>query len=199
MKPLVWTLVLAVVALTGCATQKEWFATGGSRADGTVKLSYEYGAFERPQLSETKGTALAKSRCAVWGYTGAEPFGGQTQACNEYFGRGCNRWLVTREYQCTGTGNTETSAAPSPQSTPSSLSTAPERTPRVPEKRTPAHGNDSSDLAERARKAVGASGCNFTPIIQSSQYTDDGSVRYSLRCGGAPYFALCTDGVCRAE
>ena len=39
----------AAVVLAGCATAKNWSATGGSRADATVKLSYEYWAFEKPQ------------------------------------------------------------------------------------------------------------------------------------------------------
>ena len=95
----------AAIALTGCATAKSWSATGGSRADATVKLSYEYGAFEKPQTNETEAMNLAIARCKTWGYTGAEAFGGTTQQCNMPGGMGgCNRWLVTKEYQCTGTG-----------------------------------------------------------------------------------------------
>ena len=95
----------ASIALAGCATTKNWSATGGSRADATVKLSYEYGAFERPQVNEMEALNLATSRCKTWGYTGAEAFGGSTQVCNMPGGMGgCNRWLVTKEYQCTGTG-----------------------------------------------------------------------------------------------
>ena len=95
----------AAVVLAGCATAKNWSATGGSRADATVKLSYEYGAFEKPQTNEMEALNLAISRCKTWGYTGAEAFGGVTQQCNAPGGMGgCNRWLVTKEYQCTGTG-----------------------------------------------------------------------------------------------
>jgi hypothetical protein len=36
------------LCLAGYATTKEFVATGGSRADGTVHLSYEYGMFESP-------------------------------------------------------------------------------------------------------------------------------------------------------
>ena len=39
--------VAAAVLVSGCATTKNWSATGGSRADATVRLSYEYGAFEK--------------------------------------------------------------------------------------------------------------------------------------------------------
>lgn len=96
----------ATALLSGCATSKNWSATGGSRADATVRLSYEYGLFEKPQVSEMQAISLATSRCQTWGYTGAEAFGGVTQQCNmpDAMG-GCNRWMVTKEFQCTGTGN----------------------------------------------------------------------------------------------
>src|SRR5206468_5443265 len=75
----------------------------GSRSDGVVRLSYEYGLLEVPQPNERQGVELAKSRCAAWGYPGAEAFGGQTQVCTNRTSSGCNSWLVTREYQCLGT------------------------------------------------------------------------------------------------
>lgn len=99
--------LLAVVAFTlavaGCAVQKTMEPTGGSRSDGTVKMSYEFNMFEAPNVNMAQGTQAALRRCASWGYTGAEPFGGQTKVCNGYSGGGCNSWLVTVEFQCTGT------------------------------------------------------------------------------------------------
>ena len=97
------TLVLVITFVNGCATQKALTATGGSRSDGTVKLSFEYGPLEAPQVDQNQGLAVAKQRCAAWGYTGAEPFGGTTRSCNLPSGSGCQRYLVTVEYQCTGT------------------------------------------------------------------------------------------------
>lgn len=97
-------LAALLTITTGCATQKQWAATGGSRSDGVVRLSYEYGPFESPQVDEAAGLALAKQRCAVWGYTGAEAFGGVTQQCNAWTTSGCMGFLVTKEYQCTGNG-----------------------------------------------------------------------------------------------
>lgn len=97
---------LLALTLTGCATHKEWSATGGSRADGVVRLSFEHGAFEKPVLDESQALSLATKRCATWGYTGAEAFGGTTSQCNMGGGfGGCDRFLVTKEYQCTGQGN----------------------------------------------------------------------------------------------
>lgn len=95
--------VVVLVSMQGCATHKELVPTGGSRSDGTVKLSYEYGSFEVPKLDADQGMAVAKKRCAAWGYTDAEPFGGSTKHCANGNAYGCNRWMVTVEYQCTGT------------------------------------------------------------------------------------------------
>jgi len=102
------TALVASMLLAGCATTKDWSATGGSRSDGVVRLSYEVGEFERPQLSESQGIDLATRRCQTWGYTGAEAFGGVTRQCSNGGGfGGCAMWVVTKEYQCTGTGVVE--------------------------------------------------------------------------------------------
>jgi hypothetical protein len=95
--------VTVVVGLASCATTKDWAATGGSRSDGTVKLSYQYGMFESPKVSEQQAVELATSKCAAWGYSGAQAFGGEFKTCNAYNGYGsCVSWLVTAEYQCLG-------------------------------------------------------------------------------------------------
>jgi hypothetical protein len=105
MKAIIFTLALAM-AVSGCATSKTWQATGGSRSDGVVRLSYEVGELERPMLDEQQAVDVATLRCKTWGYTGAEAFGGVIRRCNMGGGfGGCSRWLVTKEYQCTGTGS----------------------------------------------------------------------------------------------
>lgn len=95
-------LILLAAGLMGCATTKNWEATGGSKADGVVKLSYQYGFLEQPILNEQQGIEVAKSRCAAWGYSGAEAFGGETKICTESSQSGCNSWLISRDFQCTG-------------------------------------------------------------------------------------------------
>lgn len=93
----------ALLLASGCTVQKEMVPTGGSRSDGTVNLSYEYGLFERPQVNASQAEASAQQRCEVWGYTGAEPFGGALTRCEAMNGYGeCLRTLVTVTYQCTG-------------------------------------------------------------------------------------------------
>jgi hypothetical protein len=97
-----FSALLALTVLAGCAVQSTLVPTGGSRADGTVKLSYEYGALQIPKVDQAQGLVSARQRCAAWGYTGAEPFGGATQSCVSASMGSCNVYRVTIEYQCTG-------------------------------------------------------------------------------------------------
>lgn len=100
-KHVVGMLLLGV--MVGCVTPKDWAAISGSRDGGTVKLGYQYGAFESPQLDEQQALTTAIRRCTAWGYQGAEAFGADMKSCISYstgaYG-GCNVWQVTREYQC---------------------------------------------------------------------------------------------------
>jgi hypothetical protein len=57
----IFAATLFVSLLSGCATKKDLVPTGGSRADGTVNLSYEYGGIEQPQIDIAQGTAAATS------------------------------------------------------------------------------------------------------------------------------------------
>ena len=91
-----------ILFAAGCATVSQMQATGGSRADGIVKLSFEYGMFDKVQLDEASALQTARQRCSVWGYTDAESFGGVTRQCQQYsMSLGCTHWFATREYQCT--------------------------------------------------------------------------------------------------
>lgn len=102
MKLKLLVLCLGGLLVSGCAVHKNWTATGGSRADATVKLSYEYSEFEQPIVSEQEALDLAIQRCKSWGYASAEAFGGVTRTQNT-----SSSWLVTKEFQCIGQG-TET-------------------------------------------------------------------------------------------
>ena len=90
------------VALAGCATVTQMTATGGSRADGIVRLSYETGLLNKVNIDEADALRTAQARCRIWGYKDAEAFGGVTRQCQGSGLYGCNRWLVTKEYQCIG-------------------------------------------------------------------------------------------------
>ena len=101
-KPLL-TLLLMLTTLAGCTRVITLQATGGSRADGVVELSYEYGIFDKPQVQWEQGLVTATERCQAWGYQSAEAFGGATSHCQAYDSYGsCLRWLVTVKYQCIG-------------------------------------------------------------------------------------------------
>src|SRR5690606_5187185 len=96
-------LTALVLGLSGCAVQKTLVPTGGSRADGTIELSYAFGMFETPKVDLAQGAQAASQRCKAWGYSDAEPFGGQKSTCQAFNGYGnCIRTLVTVEYQCIG-------------------------------------------------------------------------------------------------
>ena len=90
------------LTVASCAVTKEYASTGGSRADGIIKLSYEVTSFEAPYVNEQQGLNLARKKCAGWGYKDAESFGGFTRICNEQGINYCRQWLITKEYQCLG-------------------------------------------------------------------------------------------------
>lgn len=99
------TLVLISLAnLAGCATAKQWSVSGGDRAAGLVRISYEYPEFKEPVLSDSQAAELAASRCDQWGYDDAEPIAGQIRQCSSMAAGDCDLWRVTREYQCTKDG-----------------------------------------------------------------------------------------------
>lgn len=93
----------AAACLSGCAVQKTMVPTGGSRADGTVEMSYEVGEFEQAKIDLAQAGKDAARRCQAWGYSDAEPFGGQRSECQQRGGfGGCARTFVSMQFQCTG-------------------------------------------------------------------------------------------------
>ncbi len=92
-------ILVGSALLLSCATSKNWVATGGDRAGGTIQLSYDVGPFEIPEVSEQQGRDLATKRCQAWGYSEAEEFGGELSSCVD---AGCNTHRITKEYQCIG-------------------------------------------------------------------------------------------------
>lgn len=95
-------LLASTLILSGCSVKKQLVPTGGSKADGTVRMSYSYGMFEMPKVDLQQGLTAAKSRCSAWGYSGTEAFGGSTSVCSQMSSSGCVVTTVTTEYQCTG-------------------------------------------------------------------------------------------------
>ena len=109
-KLFIMVLAVAVAGMLGCAkpVHKIWEPTGGSRADATVELSFEYyEETEKPILDDQAALGLAVERCKAWGYTDAQAFGGtKTQSYVEEGVWGIKtRKLVTKTYQCIGQGS----------------------------------------------------------------------------------------------
>lgn len=91
---------LAILGLSACVSTEQWSATGGSRAAGVVRLSYEYPEFHQPEVSDAQALQLADNRCNSWGYSRAEEVPGQVRECSNMDDGNCDLWTVTREYQC---------------------------------------------------------------------------------------------------
>ena len=105
-------LVMLAVAITGCSSRKDFHATGGSRADGSIDMAYDFKPFETPIVDINQAESIATSKCAVWGYQRAEPFGGKTQICQTRDGWGnCTAGQVVVKYQCIGNITPSTQAA----------------------------------------------------------------------------------------
>ena len=90
-------ILIAFFILAGCAVPVQYVATGGSKADGTVELSYDAGAFMSPVTDEQQGANLAAQRCNSWGYGHAEAFGGTVREC---YDNACNSFRISKQYQC---------------------------------------------------------------------------------------------------
>ena len=103
--------VLFVGMTAGCASKvpMEWSASGGSRADATVELAYQYNAMNQvPQTSSEQADRVAAQRCKAWGYESAEPFGMQRTKCQQFgtgfYAQTCLDMVVSLQYQCLGDG-----------------------------------------------------------------------------------------------
>ncbi|MCA9466151.1 MAG: hypothetical protein KC643_12005 [Nitrospira sp.] len=93
--------LFSVLLLAACATPTTMSATGGSKADGIVEMSYEYGEFQQPVIDPEQGMASAIQRCKAWDYKKAEPFDGGVATCIIPGGLGgCARMRQTISYQC---------------------------------------------------------------------------------------------------
>ena len=102
-KPTILLLLFSLAAIAGCATEKDWEVSGGSRADGTVKLSYEYRLLQKPEANTYQGDDLATTKCQSWGYSGARAFGKPVEQCKDRSSDGsCISWVVTAYYECLG-------------------------------------------------------------------------------------------------
>jgi len=91
-----------ILLSAGCTTQKYLAVSDGSKADGTLTLSYECGSLEKPVVHWDEAKRSAISRCQSWGYKSAEFFDVGTRRCISTDSQGnCLRYRVTYKCQCT--------------------------------------------------------------------------------------------------
>lgn len=91
---------LMALLLSGYAVTVVPVATGGSRSDGIVKMSYEFSPSTIPQVDQTAAIHNAAQYCKNWGYDTAEPFDAGLTSCSQPSAFGCYMYLTTIEYQC---------------------------------------------------------------------------------------------------
>lgn len=92
---------LLILTLSACAVVKVPVATGGSKSDGIVTMSYQYGSMEIPEIDWVAVDASALTSCKSWNYTKATAFGGSTSRCTSYsINYGCTTTQVDIKYQC---------------------------------------------------------------------------------------------------
>lgn len=103
MSPKLVLCFLAGFLVAACTVDvdKQLSATGGSKADGIVELSYELGQYQNARIDWGRAQTDAVARCQVWNYSNASKFGGEKRQCQAPSEYGCLQWFVTVNYQCT--------------------------------------------------------------------------------------------------
>lgn len=101
--------LVALLVIAGCTVDRQMTATGGSRADGIVELSYDVGEFQGANIDWGSAQSEADQRCQSWGYKSAQKFGGERRRCEQRLGAlvNCARFRVTVRYQCLSDGARE--------------------------------------------------------------------------------------------
>jgi hypothetical protein len=95
------TMLVFSVLFWSSSSQKEVLVTDGSRADGTLTMSYEYDDSDKPKINWDGAKKKAIKKCESWGYSDAEFFEGEVKKCISKDKDGCNRWEITYKCQCT--------------------------------------------------------------------------------------------------
>ncbi len=95
-------LFILTVFVSGCVvTVVNPQATGGSRSDAIIELSFNHRMFENYVIDKDKSHATALRKCKIWGFTDTEPFGGTTTSCARYnYANNCVEYKVSIPYQC---------------------------------------------------------------------------------------------------
>lgn len=94
-------LLLMILFISGCAVVKTPTISGVDQDNGQIKMSYNYGLFERPDVKWNETLDSASAQCKNWGYIDAQQSTGpQTNCIKEDQKGSCISWQVDSLYKC---------------------------------------------------------------------------------------------------
>lgn len=93
--------IAVFIVLSGCQVPKYLSVLNGSKSDGTLTMSFDYGGFQKPVVQWKDANERADNYCKQWGYSGHQWFDPQTTVLyvNGY-GQPIG-WRVIYKCQCT--------------------------------------------------------------------------------------------------
>ncbi len=94
-------LILCCLLTYGCVEKRIPQAASGSRAHGTVELTFDYSPALPTEVDWKEAERRAAHRCQNWGYSQAERFDIINRECIQpHSEEGCMRYRVDVLYQC---------------------------------------------------------------------------------------------------
>ena len=63
-------ILISSTFFQGCGFYTSLYTSGGSRADGTITMTVDYGALLSPKIDWAAAKKKAVERCRYWGYSG---------------------------------------------------------------------------------------------------------------------------------
>jgi hypothetical protein len=94
-------LLLMILFVSGCAVVKTPTISGVDQDNGQIKMSYNYGLFERPDVKWNETLDSASAQCKNWGYIDAQQSTSPQTRCTKEDQRGnCISWQVDSLYKC---------------------------------------------------------------------------------------------------
>jgi hypothetical protein len=94
-------LLLMILFISGCAVVKTPTISGVDQDNGQIKMSYNYGLFERPDVKWNETLDSASAQCKNWGYMDAQQSTGPQTRCTKEDQKGnCISWQVDSLYKC---------------------------------------------------------------------------------------------------
>lgn len=170
----------SLLLITGCATEKQYRVTEGNQTQGVVRVSYDFGALERPVVNDAQSDALARQQCEAWGFREAERASRQERKCLNPTNHGdCLEHRVTNKYQCTG------GSAARAKSHQKTLKAA-----------GPKQLSQPVEYLYYAEQAARQAGCSSALNPES---VAPGKEVYSTRCGSRIVYVTCNREQCTVE